>query len=393
MSVGGSAQPEYGGPAPSPSSSSGSRPNPGDEASEASAVAGLVMGAPNEGPIRGWDAYATDEAERILARYPIGRIRRAEEYRRGSRSAPKLKIRADEGLFLLKRRSVQRHPIDRIRFAHALQALLTARAVPVAPIVPSVGGATLVVEDSFAYELFRFVEGDRFDKTPRGAARAGETLATLHRHARDADCTGAVAASFHASTAVRSALERLPMSVTRADPGADPDALAELVAALAAMYERAVDEIDDGGFARLPHAVVHGDWHPGNLIFRSGEVAAVIDFDSARVEPRVTEVANAMLQFSLRGEAGVSPLLWPDELDAKRMQGLLHGYLLAAEAPLGPDERAMLPWCMIEAMIAESAIPVANQGSFAELPGAAFMDLVRRKCDWVRSHRKAIAAL
>jgi homoserine kinase type II len=364
-----------------------------DHTSDASPATGLIMGAPNEGPVRGWEVYEAEEAARILARYPIGRIRRAEEYRRGSRSAPKLKIRADEGLFLLKRRSTQRHPVGRIRFSHALQGLLMARGVPVAPLVASADGVTLVVEEPFAYELFRFIEGDRFDKTPQGAARAGEALAILHRHARDADCTGAVAASFHASAAVRSALDRLPASVLRADSEVDAETIAGLAQALQALYERAVEEIDDGGFGRLPRAVVHGDWHPGNLIFRGGEVAAVIDFDSARVEPRITELANAMLQFALRGEPGVSPLQWPDDLDPKRMQALLHGFLVATDQPISLDERAMIPWCMIEAMISESAIPVANQGSFAELPGAAFLDLVRRKCDWVRSHRKAIAAL
>jgi Ser/Thr protein kinase RdoA (MazF antagonist) len=122
-------------------------------------------------------------------------------------------------------------------------------------------------------------------------------------------------------------------------------------------------------------------------------VAAVIDFDSARREPWVTEVANGMLQFSLRGEAGVSPLDWPADLDAPRMQAFLHGYLTAAERPLTVDERAMLPWLMIEAMIAESSIPVANQGSFAELAGGPFMQVVLRKCHWVREHRRAIATL
>jgi len=53
----------------------------------------------------------------------------------------------------------------------------------------------------------------------------------------------------------------------------------------------------------------------------------------------------------------------------------------------------MIPWMMIEAMIAESSIPVANHGSFADLAGDAFMDLVWRKCEWVRQHRRAIAEL
>ena len=56
-------------------------------------------------------------------------------------------------------------------------------------------------------------------------------------------------------------------------------------------------------------------------------------------------------------------------------------------------ELQIIPWLMIEAMVAESAIPVANQGTFAELQGSAFMDLVSRKCEWVRQHRKSISAL
>lgn len=359
---------------------------------------GAVMGAPSEGPAPGWESYAADEAERVLARFDIGRIRRAEPYRRGSRSAPKLKIKSERGLYLLKRRALRRHPIERIQFAQSFQRSVMARGFPVAPLIPaSSGGAdaggTLIVEEGFAYELFDFIEGDRFDKTPRGAVWAGEAMARLHKLGEDVERTGAVVASFHASPAVKSALERLGKSLRQADPSADPREIDELATDLRERYERAVEEIDDLGFRRLPTEVVHGDWHPGNLIFRRGRVAAVIDFDSARIEPRATELANGMLQFALRGEAGVSPLDWPDELDAKRMQGFLHGYLIAAERPLSLDERTMLPWYMVEAMIAESAIPVANQGAFADLPGLPFMRLVLRKCDWVRSHRKAIAAL
>ena len=40
-----------------------------------------------------------------------------------------------------------------------------------------------------------------------------------------------------------------------------------------------------------------------------------------------------------------------------------------------------------------SFLTVANEGSFGELPGAAFMELVLAKCEWIRQHRKAMSAL
>jgi len=351
-----------------------------------------------EAGARGWATYERDELDTVLARFDIGRIDRAQEFRRGSRSAPKLKIWSSLGEFLLKRRSLERHPEVRIRFAHQLQATLARHGYPIAGLMPDRRtGETLVIIDGHAYELFHFVTGDRFDKTARATIRAAEMLARLHRHSRDIDASVLPPASFHASPAARAALDRLERSILAAEPGTDPERVARLVQELREIYGRAVEEIRDLGFASLRSAVVHGDWHPGNVIFtpRSDyrSIAAVIDFDSARNEPWVTEVANGMLQFAILSDAKLSPLEWDAGFDPKRLQAFLHGYLGAADRPLTLEERSMIPWLMIEAMVAESAIPVANQGTFAELQGSAFMDLVSRKCEWVRQHRKSISAL
>lgn len=373
-----------------PSASDG-RDAPGESAGE-------PVGLPGEGPNRGWETYGREELERIIPRFDLGRIEIAREYRRGSRSAPKLKIVAERGEFLLKRRSLSRHPVTRIRFSHGLQAALGRQGFPVASLVPDrATGDTIVLDGDFAYELFRFVVGERYEKTGRGAARAGDTLARLHRAARDVDGSAVAPMSYHNSAVVRAALRRLPASVQAIERGTAAAAVIDTVVDLSEAYERAAEEIGDLGFASLQTGIVHGDWHPGNLIFRAGAnnlaVAAVIDFDSARSEPWVTEVANGMAQFAIRGEGGTSPLEWPADFDGKRLQAFLHGYLGAADRPLTLEERSMLPWLMTEALIAESSVPVANQGSFADLPGSAFMALVLRKCEWIRQHRKAIAAL
>lgn len=357
-----------------------------------------IVGAPGEGEDRGWQTYTRSELDQILPRFDLGRIELAREYRRGSRSAPKLKILSEQGQFLLKRRSLERHPVARIRYSHAFQAALGRQGFPVAPLLADrLSGDTLLIMGEHAYELFRFVLGDRFDKSSRGAARAGEALAKLHAFTREFDTSQASHGSYHDAATVRIALERFPESVMRVDIDADTEALDETAAKLRTLYARSVDEVRELGFARLRRAAVHGDWHPGNVIFERGmnnlAVAAVIDFDSARSEPIVTELANGMAQFSIRGDGTASPLEWPAEFDANRMQAFLQGYLPAAATALTAEERSMLPWLMIEALIAESAVPVANQGAFADLPGAPFMALVARKCEWVRQHRKAISSL
>jgi Ser/Thr protein kinase RdoA (MazF antagonist) len=363
---------------------------------------GEILGAPGEGPLRGWETYSDAELTRVLTRFDLGRVYKMDPYRRGSRSAPKVKIAAERGEFLLKRRVLSRHPVSRIRYSQSLQAALGRQGFPVAPLMAVRDtGDTLLTAEEHAYELFRFVVGDRFDKSERGAEKAGETLARFHVLTRDFDTSMALQASFHSSPLIPAAIGRVTESVERVEPHVNRRSLATVVAYLGDAYARAVDEIEGLGFAGLPSHAVHGDWHPGNLIYYRGlhnlAVAAVIDFDSTRSEPWVTELANAMAQFSIRGEPGTSPLTWPADFDARRMQALLRGYLGgylgATDHALSAEERGMIPWLMIEAIIAESVVPIANQGSFAELSGSSFLELVARKCDWVRQHRKAIAAL
>lgn len=343
---------------------------------------------------RGWERYSNEEVETILQRYDIGTVERAQEYRRGSRAAPKLKVWSTEGTFLLKRRSTARHPLARIRFAHSIQASLEREGYPVAHLMRvRETGSALVLLGDHAYELFRYIEGDRYDRSSHSAARAGEALGELHRLTRAMDWSAAPPASFHDSPSVRLALDHVAEAIARIEPDCDRPWLDELSRELRMLYTRAGEEVELLGLRRLERAVVHGDWHPGNLIFRDGRVVGVIDFDSARAEPWVTEVANGMLQFALHGMTSMSPHEWPDDLDPRRLRSFLTGYLTVAARPLTMDERRMIPWMMIEAMVAESAIPVANHGRFAELKGSEFIDLVRRKCQWVRHHRRAISEL
>jgi Ser/Thr protein kinase RdoA (MazF antagonist) len=329
----------------------------------------------------------------VIARFDVGPIRRAREYPAGSRRAPKLLLETGSGRYLLKRRMLSRHPLPRIRFAHAVQRTLERCGFPVAGLVPTSGNAdSLVIREGHVYELFRFVEGTRFDRTGESCGRAGESAAWLHRHLAGHATDGLEPASFHRSPTVGLALRSTVDSVSAADPAADRAEIAALVRNVSIAYAEAAGRVEDAGFPGAPLHTVHGDFHPGNLLFSEGRVVAVLDFDSVRHEPRIVDIANGMMQFAQLGQRGVSPLDWPSRLDPARCTAFLAGYGRATDVPVSAAERTMIPPLMIEALIAESVIPIANTGTFADLPAGPFLATVVRKCEWIRENAEAISA-
>ena len=126
-------------------------------------------------------------------------------------------------------------------------------------------------------------------------------------------------------------------------------------------------------------------WHPGTLIYSENAVAAGLDFDSARLGPRIADVANGVLQFSLEMATPDEPATWPDGLDEHRVNAFLRGYDQAAEVPLDRRERSLLAGLMIEALIVESVVPIAATGSFSRIPGSKFLEMVERKVRWLSS--------
>jgi len=122
-------------------------------------------------------------------------------------------------------------------------------------------------------------------------------------------------------------------------------------------------------------------------------VVAVIDYDAARIQQRIIDTANGALQFSILG-GGDDPAQWPDYIDESRFKRFLRGYDSVPDQVLSRAEVACVPWLMIEALIAESVIPIAATGSFARLEGMGFLKMVERKVRWLQQHcDKLIAAV
>jgi len=329
------------------------------------------------------ERFSASELAVVLSHYDLGVVESAKEYPRGSRRSPKLLLRTAGGRYLLKRRAQGRDKPGRVTFAHTLLWHLLQKGFPVPRLLHTRDGSqTMVTHDERIYELFEYVAGERYDASLEQTTHAGKTLARFHRAVADFQTAWQPPIrGYHDVQAVRSGLNAIPSTISSHDSVVGHEA--ELLSTNQELYERydaAAEAIAGLGYERWPCWILHGDWHPGNMRFRGGKVAVVLDFDSARRSPAVADVANGMLQFSiLRG--GDDPGQWPEFFDQTRMRRILLGY--ASRVKLDRAQLEAIPHLMIESLIAECVVPVAATGSLGQIPGFGVLQMVRRKVHWL----------
>jgi len=334
---------------------------------------------------RGGAHFASEELVRVLSHYEIGVIHKVCSLTGGNRRAPKMVFVSEKGKFLLKRRPRGKDDLYRVAFAHAVQGHLARRGFPVTSLVPTRHEHNTILQlNNHIYELFEFVTGSRYDGSVEAALDTGEQLANFHRLLADfAHEWKPLRACFHDSATVRSHLRTLG-----SDRMAGPEKeLQATVEAIMPLYNDSSSRVNQCGFDSWAQQVVHGDWHPGNMLFAGGQVVAVLDFDSIRIAPPVTDLANAMLQFSIVG-GRPDPADWPDYFDEEKMLAVLRGYRKVCE--LEAPKLASLVDLMIETMIAEAVLPVVATGFFGNLHGLDFLKMILRKARWLGAKRQSL---
>lgn len=326
----------------------------------------------------------------VLSRFDIGAIEKIMDYRKGSRRAAKLIIVTAKGQYLLKRRACGRDGRAQVDFAHAVQRRLAEHSFPVAGLIETIDGETLVEHEGRIYELFTFIRGKRFDKSNPAAAESGRVLAHFHDILREFPNEPDVKPSFHVSLSFVDKMEGAIESLSRQENPEQLEGIDETIAYLQLQYKEAYKKVASVDFPSLPTSIVHSDWHPGNMLYKDGEIIAVIDFDSLRVSPRITDIANGALQFSMRMGEAEHVDEWPDSFRGHTIQSLVQAYDQFTKLPLMASERTILPSLMVEALIVESFLPIINTGSFGRIRGSSFLRMVERKLRWLEPRAQRV---
>lgn len=317
--------------------------------------------------------FAPGELGEVLRHYELGELRSVRELLGGDSGSPKAMVECARGRFVLKRRAPGRDNPFRVGMCHEVMLHLRARGFAVPALIGTRGeNNSLLQLDGRVYELFTFVEGEAYARTPGQARAVGCGLARLH----------ALLRGFSPRLAdpppVGQAMAIVRRGVQAA--GNPPEGTR-----LEALCERA--EVILGSLDRGDTALLHGDFHPGNLLFRGEGLAAVFDFEGLRRGPLVVDLAQAMVQSAMvRAEGG--PGAWPAETDLRLARALWEGYVEGGDRP-GPD--GLAPHMAVSLGV-EWADGVAGGVLGAPGSGGELLGAVVRKMEWLLDHAGEVRA-
>ena len=338
-----------------------------------------------------YDKFDRHELAICLSHFDLGPIRTITEFERGSRRAPKVIIDAQRGQFLYKRRAKGRDDLAKVAFTHQLQLALAGQNFPLPHLIGTRReNNSMLVLDEHIYEMFEYIEGGNYDGSLESTYHAGHILGLFHKLLGGFETSySPPSGSYHNAKAIHQAIGNTVSSLPAAD-GESAETLSQAVESISAAYRQCAKITSELGLAQWDRQIVHGDWHPGNMLFRDQKVVGVIDYDAARCQQRVIDMANGALQFSIIGGAE-DPSTWPEYIDEQRFREFLRGY--DAVNIVSMAELKSIPYLMCEAMIAEAVLPIAATGSFGRMAGFPFLMMIERKVKWILDSAEALQHL
>jgi len=209
--------------------------------------------------------------------------------------------------------------VERRRRIGAFLERLGRAGLPVPAPLTGPGGRIVVPDQGAHWQLSPFVPGDPLPQPgyvdqPERGVHLGRFLAGLRRAgagSREFDGEPGFSLPGYADTLMAAIAKRRP------------DLHRELLPVQAALAPLA------GAWADLETAPCHGDFHPGNVIWRGPKVAAVIDWEFAGHRPVLYDAANCLGCVGAEDPAALVRGLAPALLRTLRDEGCLPPRALA----------------------------------------------------------------
>jgi homoserine kinase type II len=262
-------------------------------------------------------ATMENELRRVLDHYNLGKPMTIQQVERGFVNENWI-VKTDRGQYFLKRRHPHLRNPDVIRAQHALVEHLRRASFPAPTVIPTASGETLLMLDDEFYEIHEYVRGTPYDHASSAHFQeAVQTLSLYHTHvqgfAPQALCD---LGELYSPAILRANLTNLTKAWAF---GQDVE--------LVQLEVHATDlETHFTEHGALPHLVIHGDYYAGNLLFEGDHIVGVVDYDKARWQPRVVELAEALIYFTSPRPGHLKHLVYPGFLEWEPFTRFLRHY-------------------------------------------------------------------
>jgi homoserine kinase type II len=261
------------------------------------------------------------QLEQVLQHYPLGQLTSVCRIEQGFVNDHWRLITA-KGRFFLKRLNPLLRQSHLVHTQHRLVRHLRRSDFPAPRIVPTHTGHTLLILDSEWYEIQDYIEGDSYNHDrPAHLQEAAITLGRYH----------ACVESF-APQALRGLGDLFTPPVIRSNLNNLIDARAldqehksvELAGQLSTEISHLA--VRFAAHETLRQLVTHGDYYGGNLIFDGDRIVGVVDYDKARWQPQIAEVAEALIYFASPRSSHMKHIVYPGFLEWEPLSRFLESY-------------------------------------------------------------------
>ncbi len=324
---------------------------------------------------------AETEIKQVLRHYKIGRLQNAQHLAQGYVNENWI-IDTTAGRFFLKHRYPGLQNPRLIRAQHALIKHLRQSGFPAPEILATKSGDTFIVLDGRFYEIQTYIKGGPYQlNCPKHLQAAAAMLGRYH-----------LSVDGFSNQALNEQGKLYCPQVLDAN-------LTNLNKEWKICYDPKVKKIFrylqsnalelGERFARhppLPEIVIHGDYHAGNLIFQKDCIVGVVDYDKSSWQPRVAELAEALIYFSSSSERSFKHLVYSGLLSWDKFSNFLLSYASAFDMNAGgsPGQGHFIP---------HEAGKIANGTGADKFLGVseltALPDYIR--CIWISTSLRALS--
>ncbi|HKT40347.1 MAG TPA: phosphotransferase [Ktedonobacterales bacterium] len=255
-------------------------------------------------------------------------------------------VELDGRRYLVRWQSPELSEAD-LRFRHAFMAHLRDAGLPVPGLLARPDGTTHAITDNGIYEVQEWLDGRQFaSEDATGEAEleaAARMLGRLHQASATFQWQPYRWPEERSADGLARSYIALIQQAAQRDEGsvAVKSGLARIAEACDGRREAAASAL--AVEPAPPQLHIHGDYQAHNLRFGPTEVSAIYDFDAARWDTRLLELAYSLLYFTgvrWNDAFSLTPPLADDGLDILRVHRYLGAY--GREAPPAEGEAALL---------------------------------------------------